>query len=287
MARPLNKADCLRILGLGEQASAHEIRRAFRGLVLEHHPDCNPGDPASRDRFLEVVKAHHRIKELEREAAIPRVSAVPPWAMASAAPNEWPVYGHATHPRANRCGADRLRVALILWFVLGGAAILLLSYDPEQPKASTISRGGRERARSVSGRPKSLVGSGAKPASPIPLQDKSVASGGRLASVDRPPLADLLKGASQTLPKGPVASPGGTPVEHEFLRGQWSPGRPAPLGTIDPFDWCDLSRPTLWLYPHPLSQAGVPLAADMIGNRTQYDVRVPQVWRQLPPPEGR
>ena len=46
-----------RTLGLSNGASLDEVRKAYRRLAKQHHPDMNPGE-GSRERFLEIVEAY-------------------------------------------------------------------------------------------------------------------------------------------------------------------------------------------------------------------------------------
>lgn len=46
------------ILGVSEQATEEELRRAYRRLALTHHPDKNPGDPKAGERFKEISEAY-------------------------------------------------------------------------------------------------------------------------------------------------------------------------------------------------------------------------------------
>ena len=44
-------------LGVARGANADEVRKAFRKLAKQHHPDANPGDAAAEERFKRVSAA--------------------------------------------------------------------------------------------------------------------------------------------------------------------------------------------------------------------------------------
>lgn len=50
--------DLYEILQLFPGSSTEEIRRAYRRLALQFHPDKNPGDQEATDRFREILKAY-------------------------------------------------------------------------------------------------------------------------------------------------------------------------------------------------------------------------------------
>jgi len=50
--------DFYRILGIAENASADEIKKAYRKLAKQYHPDANPNDAAAADRFKEISEAY-------------------------------------------------------------------------------------------------------------------------------------------------------------------------------------------------------------------------------------
>src|SRR5438105_9383760 len=58
--------DYYELLGVSRNASEDEIKRAFRKIAREHHPDANPGDAASEDRFKEAQLAYETLRDPER-----------------------------------------------------------------------------------------------------------------------------------------------------------------------------------------------------------------------------
>lgn len=53
-------------LGVSRGASADEIRKAFRKLAKQHHPDTNPGDKASEEKFKRVSAAFDILGDAEK-----------------------------------------------------------------------------------------------------------------------------------------------------------------------------------------------------------------------------
>jgi DnaJ-class molecular chaperone len=52
------RRDYYYILNVTSNASASEIRHAYRRLALEYHPDHHPGDPASEEKFKQINEAY-------------------------------------------------------------------------------------------------------------------------------------------------------------------------------------------------------------------------------------
>ncbi len=50
--------DLYRVLGVTEGASADEIKKAYRKLAKQHHPDAHPGDSSTAERFKEISEAY-------------------------------------------------------------------------------------------------------------------------------------------------------------------------------------------------------------------------------------
>ncbi len=56
------------VIGVERDATEQEIRKAYRKLAREHHPDLNPNDPAAEDRFKEVSAAYEILSDPEKRA---------------------------------------------------------------------------------------------------------------------------------------------------------------------------------------------------------------------------
>ena len=52
------KRDYYEVLGLSREASQTEVKKAYRRLARDHHPDANPGDTGAEERFKELTEAY-------------------------------------------------------------------------------------------------------------------------------------------------------------------------------------------------------------------------------------
>jgi molecular chaperone DnaJ len=55
---PTQAKDYYAVLGVGEKASQEEIKKAYRKLAKQYHPDANQGDPKAAERFKEMGEAY-------------------------------------------------------------------------------------------------------------------------------------------------------------------------------------------------------------------------------------
>jgi molecular chaperone DnaJ len=58
--------DLYEVLGVARDASAEDIKKAYRKLARRHHPDQNPDDPKAEDRFKEVSHAYDVLSDPEK-----------------------------------------------------------------------------------------------------------------------------------------------------------------------------------------------------------------------------
>ncbi|OGT98050.1 MAG: molecular chaperone DnaJ [Geobacteraceae bacterium GWC2_48_7] len=63
-----DKRDYYEILGVHKNASEIEIKKAFRKLALQHHPDKNPDDKASEEKFKEATEAYEVLSDQQKRA---------------------------------------------------------------------------------------------------------------------------------------------------------------------------------------------------------------------------
>jgi molecular chaperone DnaJ len=68
----VSKRDYYEILGVAKAASEAEIKKAYRKLALQHHPDRNPGDALAEEKFKEAAEAYAVLADGEKRALYDR-----------------------------------------------------------------------------------------------------------------------------------------------------------------------------------------------------------------------
>ena len=68
----MSKRDYYEILGLQKGASDDEIKKAYRKLSMDHHPDRNPDDAKAEAKFKEASEAYEVLKDQQKRAAYDR-----------------------------------------------------------------------------------------------------------------------------------------------------------------------------------------------------------------------
>lgn len=68
----MSKRDYYEILGVGKNASTDEIKKAYRKVAMQYHPDRNPGDKAAEEKFKEAAEAYEVLSDTEKKAQYDR-----------------------------------------------------------------------------------------------------------------------------------------------------------------------------------------------------------------------
>ena len=58
--------DYYEVLGVSRQATDDEIKKAYRRLARQHHPDANQDDPEASEQFKAVQRAYETLRDPER-----------------------------------------------------------------------------------------------------------------------------------------------------------------------------------------------------------------------------
>lgn len=68
----MTKRDYYEVLSVSKSASGEEIKKAYRKLALQYHPDRNPGDTEAEEKFKEAAEAYDVLSNEEKKARYDR-----------------------------------------------------------------------------------------------------------------------------------------------------------------------------------------------------------------------
>jgi molecular chaperone DnaJ len=68
----MDKRDYYEVLGVERDADAEAVKKAYRKLAMQFHPDRNPGDTEAEARFKEAAEAYEVLKDKNKKAAYDR-----------------------------------------------------------------------------------------------------------------------------------------------------------------------------------------------------------------------
>lgn len=64
----MSKRDYYEVLGVAKSATADEIKKAYRKLAIQYHPDKNPGDKEAEEKFKEAAEAYEVLSDSNKRA---------------------------------------------------------------------------------------------------------------------------------------------------------------------------------------------------------------------------
>ena len=68
----MSKRDYYEVLNVGKDASADDIKKAYRKVAMQYHPDRNPGDKGAEDKFKEAAEAYEVLSDSDKKAQYDR-----------------------------------------------------------------------------------------------------------------------------------------------------------------------------------------------------------------------
>lgn len=68
----MSKRDYYEVLGVAKNASKDDIKKSYRKLAMQYHPDKNPGDAAAEEKFKEAAEAYEALSDDQKRAQYDR-----------------------------------------------------------------------------------------------------------------------------------------------------------------------------------------------------------------------
>jgi curved DNA-binding protein len=82
--------DYYKVLGVERSASADDVRKSYRKLAMQYHPDRNPGDKQAEENFKEINEAYQVLSDPQKRARYDQLgSAYSGWQQRGGTPNDF------------------------------------------------------------------------------------------------------------------------------------------------------------------------------------------------------
>lgn len=114
------------VLGVPKDANDKDIKKAYRRLARENHPDTNPDDPSAEARFKEINEAHEVLSDADKRAKYDQLGrSYQDWQRAGGQPggfnwNDWVAQGGGT--RVEYTGSINDLFSDFFWQIFGNDA---------------------------------------------------------------------------------------------------------------------------------------------------------------------
>ena len=140
---PAGTKDFYEVLGVGEKASQDEIKKAYRKLAKQYHPDANSGDPRAAERFKEIGEAYSVLSDADKRKQYDQMRRLGAFGFGRG--------GAPSRPGTEGFGAGRGGPGASFSFEdLGGLGDIFSSiFDRGRPRGDTRRRGGPEKGENV------------------------------------------------------------------------------------------------------------------------------------------
>ena len=66
------KRDYYEVLGIAKNATPEEVKKAYRKVAIQFHPDKNPGDKQAEEKFKEAAEAYEVLSDADKRAQYDR-----------------------------------------------------------------------------------------------------------------------------------------------------------------------------------------------------------------------
>ncbi|NIW45547.1 MAG: DnaJ domain-containing protein [candidate division Zixibacteria bacterium] len=115
--------DYYQILGIDENASKDEIKKAYRKLAMQYHPDRNPGDAQAEERFKEINEAYQVLSDDDKRSHYDRLgSAYSNWQQTGGRGGfDWDRWNYGQPGQGGQPGGMRVEFDGDLGSLFGGA----------------------------------------------------------------------------------------------------------------------------------------------------------------------